>query len=120
MQELPEGKLISIGENQFNFSLATTAMELVTGLAGVTSLEPFDGMLFDFGINWPVIMTPKGLVFAVEVAFINEDGEIKEIKTLDPIDGFTQAASEKARFALEVPVGFFEKNEINIGDTLQF
>lgn len=120
MPELPEGRVISIGDKQFNFSLATTAMELITGLAGVTSLEPFDGMLFDFGMNWPVIMTPKGLSFPVEVAFINENGEIREIKRLDPADGFTQAASEKARFALEVPVGFFEENDINIGDTLGF
>ena len=120
MPELPEGRVFSIGDNRFNFSLATTAMELITGLAGVTSLAPFDGMLFDFGMNWPVIMTPKGLVFSVEVAFINEDGVIREIKTLDPLDGFTQAASEKARFALEVPVGFFEEHEITIGDILEF
>ncbi len=120
MHELPEIKVFSIGDKQFNFSLATTAMELITGLAGVTSLESLDGMLFDFGSSYPVIMTPKGLVFPVEVAFINEEGVIREIKTLDPLDGFTQAASEKARFALEVPVGFFEKNEITVGNILEF
>ncbi len=120
MVELPEGKVFSIRDKQFNFSLASTAMELITGLAGVTSLESFDGMLFDFGIDWSVIMTPKGLVFPVEVAFINEVGDIQEIKTLDPADGFTQASSKKARFALEVPIGFFEENNIKIGDTLKF
>ena len=120
MPELPESKAFSIGDRQYNFSLATTAMELITGLAGVTSFESLDGMLFDFGINWPVIMTPKGLAFPVEVAFINEEGVIREIKTLDPADGFTQAASEKARFALEVPVGFFEENKITVGDILEF
>lgn len=120
MLELPEGRSFTIGDKEFNFSLATTAMELITGLAGVTSLEPFDGMLFDFGSSYPVIMTPKGLVFPVEVAFINEEGIIREIKVLDPADGFTQAASEKARFALEVPVGFCEENDVKIGGTLGF
>jgi hypothetical protein len=120
MPELPESKVFSIGEKQFSFALATTAMQLITGLAGVASLEPLDGMLFDFGMNWPVIMTPKGLVFPVEVAFIDEDGVINEIKTLDPTDGFTQAATKKARFALEVPVGFFEENEITVGNILEF
>ncbi len=120
MPELPEGKVFSIGDKQFNFSVAVTAMELITGLAGVSSLEPFNGMLFDFGMNWPVMMTPKGLVFPVEVAFIGEDGVIREFKKLDPVDGFMQAATEKVRFALEVPVGFFEENDIEIGDTLEF
>jgi hypothetical protein len=120
MPALPEGRVFSIGEKEFNFSLATSAIELITGLAGVTSLEPFNGMLFDFGIDWPVIMTPKGLLFPVEVAFIDAEGFIREFKRLDPADGFTQAATTEVRFALEVPVGFFEENDIEIGDTLEF
>ena len=120
MPEFPEGRVFSIGDKEFTFALATTAMELITGLAGVTSLEPFNGMLFDFGSSYPVIMTPKGLQFPVEVAFINDEGVIQEVKILDPVDGFTQAASNKVRFALEVPVGFFEENNINVGDTLGF
>lgn len=120
MPVLPEGRVFSIGEKEFNFSLATSAIELITGLAGVTSVEPFDGMLFDFGSSYPVIMTPKGLVFPVEVAFIDAEGFIQEFKRLDPADGFTQAAAAKVRFALEVPVGFFEENDIEIGDTLGF
>ena len=89
-------------------------------MAGVTSLEPLDGMLFDFGSSYPVIMTPRGLLFPVEVAFISEEGVIEEIKILDPADGFTQAASNKVRFSLEVPIGFFEENKITVGDILEF
>ena len=118
MSTLPEGKLFSIGEKQFNFSVATTALDCLKGLAGVNDLEPYEGMLFDFGTSWPIIMTPKGLKFPVEVAFISEEGLIREIKKLDPENGFTQASTENARFALEVPVGFFERNAIQINDIL--
>ena len=118
MPELPEGKIITIGDKEFNFSLAETGMELMTGLKGVTSLEPYDGMLFDFGQKFYPIMTPKGLIFSIEVAFISEEGVIQEFKTLDPVNGLTQAASKYARYALEVPIGFFMDNNINVGDTI--
>ena len=118
MPELPEGKVVTIGDNEFNFSLAETGMELMTGLKGVTSLEPYDGMLFDFGQPFYANMTPKGLVIPVEVAFISEDGIIQEFNTLDPDLGLNQAASKRVRYALEVPVGFFEANNIHVGDTI--
>ncbi len=118
MPELPEGKAVTIGEKEFNFSLAETGMELMTGLKGVTSLEPYDGMLFDFGQEFFPIMTPKGLVMPVEVAFISGDGVIQEVKTLDPVNGLFQGASKRARYALEVTVGFFENNNIHVGDTI--
>lgn len=118
MPVLPEGKIIQIKDAQLNVSCAKTGMELMTGLKGATSLEPYDGMLFDFGISMNIIMTPKGCLFPLEVAFITDDGEIKEIKLLDPGTGFTQESSSKVRFALEVPKGFFAKNGITIGDII--
>ena len=116
MRKLPEGKSIQIGEVDLNVSCAETPMELMTGLKGVTSLEPYNGMLFDFGIEMNVLMTPKGCLFPLEVAFITQEGRIVEIKTLDPSVGFTQGSSRRVRFALEVPKGFFELHNIKIGD----
>lgn len=116
MPELPEGRVFTIGEKDFNFSVAETGQELTTGLKGVASLEPYVGMLFDFGCDFHPIMTPRGLLFPVEVAFIDSDGTIKEIQHLDPANGFTQAATVKVRYALEVPVGFFDTHNIQIGD----
>ena len=119
MPELPEGRSFTINDLKFKFSVATSALELMHGLRGVTSLEPFDGMLFDFGCNFTPIMTPKGLKFPVDVAFITGNGLIVEIWRLDPEDGFTRSTVRNdIRFTLEVPVGFFEKNDIQLGDTL--
>ena len=118
MNELPEGKTIVINARAYEVSFAETGMELMTGLEGVTSLEPYDAMLFDFGMTMEVIMTPRGCLMPLDVAFISDSGLIEEIKTLDPMTGFTQASSMRVRYALEAPVGFFEQNGITVGDTL--
>ena len=121
MPELPEGSQCRLGEREFHFSLAATALELMQGLRGVTSLDPYDGMLFDFGCNFSPIMTPSGLRFPVDVAFITSVGTIVEMHRLDPNDGFTKSTARRdIQFALEVPVGFFETHNIKIGDTLEF
>ena len=119
MPELPEGRICTINEKEFNFSIATTGVDLVRGLAGVTSLESYDGMLFDFGCPFSPIMTPKGLEFPVDLAFIHAVGKIVEIHRLDPNYEFPQdTVRQDVRYALEVPVGFFEANDIKIGDML--
>ena len=116
MPALPEGKIFQIKDGEFHFSVATSAMELMRGLKGVESLEPFHGMLFDFGVTMSVIMTPKGLNFPVELAFLNKDMEIVEISSLNPGLGFTVASTSKVYYSLEVPVGFFTQHNIAIGD----
>lgn len=115
---LPEGRHFTIKGRSFHFSVATRIMDLLRGLSGVASLGEYDGMLFDFGYENSVVMTPRGLKFPIEVAFISAEGEIKEIVVLDPRVGFTQASTDEVRFALEVPAGFFEQNGIAVGDTV--
>jgi hypothetical protein len=118
MHELPAGKTIVINDRSFEVSCAVTGMELMTGLKGVKNLEPFDGMLFDFGQSMEIIMTPRGCLIDLDVAFISAAGRIEEIKVLSPGYGFTQASTMRVRYALEAPVGFFEQNCISVGDTL--
>jgi len=120
MPELPAGRKWTIKDKEFNFSMASTAIDLMRGLAGVHSLEDYDGMLFDFGCPFSPIMTPKGLEFPVDLAFIHVTGKIVEIHRLDPGYGFPQdTVRNDVRYALEVPVGFFEAHDIQIGDMLK-
>jgi len=119
MTELPEGRLYTAGEKEFNFSLAISATELMRGLKGVASLEPFDGMIFDFGCDFSPIMTPKGLKFSIDIAFLTAQGEITEIHRLDPEVGFNQGTVRNdIYYALEVPVGFFDTHGLSVGDTI--
>ena len=117
MSELPEGRTVRFGEKEFMFSVATTGVELMKGLGGVTSLDPFDGMLFDFGTNFSMHMWAKGLTFPIDVAFLDEDGTILQFGHLDPDTelSFTLASDVPGRYALEAPVGFFETHNIVVG-----
>ncbi len=71
MSELPEGRVVRFGEKEFTFSVATTGVELMKGLGGVDSLDPFDGMLFDFGTRFDMHMWAKGLTFPIDLAFLD-------------------------------------------------
>ena len=119
MVHLPEGRVVQLGEKEFNFSMANTAQELMKGLAGASGLGSYDGMLFDFGCPFSPIMTPKGLEFPVELAFITDAGVIVELHRLLPEYGFTQGTvRHDVRYALEVPIGFFDLHNITTGDLL--
>jgi uncharacterized protein len=115
---LPEGRSFTVNDQNFNFSVARSIRELLRGLGGISSLDDYDGMLFDFGYEVDVAMTPRGLNFPVEVAFISEAGEIKEITHLDPKLGFPSYSRDRVRFALETPVGFFDSHNIRVGDII--
>ncbi len=121
MPELPAIRTFTLKNKEYNFSVAITALQLMRGLRGVTSFESFDGMLFDFGCEFKPIMTPSGLLFPIDIAFITSKGTVAAFHRLNPEDGFTQSTiREDIQFVLEVPVGFFEANDIQMGDKLEF
>lgn len=121
MLELPEGKIVRFKEKEFNFSLASNGLTLMKGLGGVVSLGPYHGMLFDFGCQFDIYMWAKNLCFPVDVAFLDEEGTVLQFGHLDPNTerSFTLKANIPSRYALEVPVGFFEKQGITIDTKLE-
>lgn len=119
MRTLPDGKNYTLKGKDFHFSFASSPLQLMRGLKGVRDLSPFDGMVFDFGSSIPVIMTPRGCEIALDLAFLNEEGEIIEITKLDPTLGFTRASARPARYALEAPAGFFASHNLTVGDVLE-
>ena len=118
MGELPQGKIIQFKDKEFNVSVADNGITLMRGLSGAESLEPYDGMLFDFGMNFRMNMWAKNLKFPLGVAFLSEEGVVMGLGRLDPEDesSFTLEAEEPGRYALEAPIGFFVQNDIKIGD----
>lgn len=121
MAELPEGRTVKFSDKEFTFSVASRGVDLMKGLGGITDLDPYDGMLFDFGTNFNIRMWSKGLVFPVEVAFLDSDGVVMQIGKLDPSEerSFDLASDSPGYYALEVPVGFFENNGIAIGSKFE-
>ena len=51
----------------------------------------------------------------LSIAFINSNGEILEIRNMTPFSRKSVNSSEPVRYALEVPQGWFERNNIGTG-----
>lgn len=77
------------------------------------------GMLFKFERIRIVSMWMKNTYIPLDVAYINAFGRITDIKPLQPEDTTSVSSSAPVLFALEMNQGWFEKNGINVGDTVQ-
>lgn len=126
---------------------ATTAEEIQWGLMARETLPDNTGMLFSFKKKQIQTMWSFGCLFDISVAFLDDKGTITEIHTLrafpekmdpsrpvntlqdlkkyyynDPIVVFFNknniSSHKKTRYALEVMSGWFDDNNITVGDKL--
>ncbi|OHA15639.1 MAG: hypothetical protein A3H57_00190 [Candidatus Taylorbacteria bacterium RIFCSPLOWO2_02_FULL_43_11] len=98
--------------------IAKTNEELSRGLGGKETLFPNTGMLFVFGEDGIHSFWMKDMKFAIDMIWINKNGEIVDIKEDAKPEFFPERYSPRsnARFVLEVQSGFSKKHQINIGD----
>lgn len=120
------GKTITIDTTQINVQIADTAESRVAGLSGVASLNEDDGMLFVFDTKG---VTPlfwmKDMLIPLDLIWIG-NGKIIKIDKNVPIpspgtpDNNLQTYSPGAPidYVLEVNAGFSDKNNINVGDSV--
>jgi len=92
--------------------------EFRLGLMFRESLEQDRGMLFIFESNdyWTFHM--RNTSIPLDIAFLNEDGTIESIQKLEPYNPIPVAPTSKIRYAVEVNRGWFEENDVNVGDAL--
>jgi uncharacterized membrane protein (UPF0127 family) len=77
------------------------------------------GMLFNFKQARHAGMWMKNTLIPLDVAFIRPDGKITDIKAMQPHDLSTTGSSEPVLYAWEMNQGWFAKNGIQVGDTVQ-
>jgi uncharacterized membrane protein (UPF0127 family) len=80
------------------------------------SLADGRGMLFIFDRDQILPFWMKNTLIPLSIAFISADGRILEIRDLRPLDETTVRSSRSARYALEVPQGWFSRAGIKVGD----
>ncbi len=62
----------------------------------------------------------KNTHIPLSIAFINELGIITQIEYLEPLDQDVVKSEQLSKWALEVNRGWFENNNIEIGDKIDF
>jgi len=104
------------GTVSLEVELARTETERNTGLMYRTKLEDGKGMLFIFEKDNILSFWMKNTLIPLSIAYISYDGTIIDIKNMYPHDISPVHSSRSARYALEVPQGWFAKAGVKAGD----
>ncbi|NLK46687.1 MAG: DUF192 domain-containing protein [Treponema sp.] len=99
--------------------LAITPEEQQTGFMFRKNIPAGTGMLFIFDHDQYLHFYMKNTPTPLSIAYIDSEGFIKDIFDMSPFSLETISSSTKARYALEVPQGWFNEQSINIGDKLK-
>lgn len=111
---------LSIGEKKIDVYLAKSLEERAEGLMYVqdNDLKANEGMFFVFEEESYLMFWMKNTYIPLDIAFIDKAGKIVNIKTMKPHDQSQYASDKPAKFALEMKAGWFEKNNIKAGDSV--
>jgi hypothetical protein len=98
--------------------LARTDAQRQQGLMHRKELKDGHGMLFIFERDEILSFWMKDTLIPLSIAYIAGDGRILEIYDMEPGNLNPVRSSRSARYALEVPQGWFERAELGPGDRL--
>ena len=99
--------------------LAITPEQQQTGYMFRKDIPEGTGMLFIFEREQFLSFWMKNTPTPLSIAYIDSDGIIKDIFDMQPLSLETITSTTKARYALEVPQGWFAKEGIKAGDRLK-
>jgi len=105
------GKLIQV-------ELADTHEARKTGLQHRKKMAQDRGMLFLFPVSQYLSFWSKNTFIPLSLAFLDDQGKIVEIVSLPSESTKKVISGSLVRYALEMNSGWFEKNEVGVGDRL--
>lgn len=114
-------KKILIGKTPLYVEVFDSPSLRERGLMFRKNLEENHGALFVFDEEAIYPFWMKNTFLALSIAFISKEGIITEIQDMFPLDTINKHfSSQPIKYAIETNLGWFERNNINIGDTVFF
>lgn len=108
---------LNVGNHLLKVKVAETPYELVRGLLGSRILQENEGMLFVLPEGTKPNFHMKEMKMPLDIAFIDKHGVILDLQEMDPREeNRLYPSSDKARYALEVHRGWFERRRVRKGD----
>ena len=98
--------------------IALTPAQHQQGLMHRKELKDGEAMLFIFERDQALSFWMKNTLIPLSIAYISSDGRILEIHDMEPGNLNPVRSSRSARYALEVPQGWFSRASIAAGDIL--
>ena len=101
-------RTVTVAGTRLEVAIADRPAFWSSGLAGVETLAPLDGVLFEFPEPVDAAFTNRGMTFALDVTFFDSEGRFVDTAVMPacedgPCDAFR--ADGAFRYALEVPSG---------------
>ncbi len=106
---------LRLGASSVVAEVASTREQMEVGLMGRQSLAPNHGMLFEFNPSQRACMWMKDTHLALSVAFLDGSGSVINSAEMDPMTLDSHCASRPARYALEMPAGWFSSHRVMPG-----
>ncbi|MFH1062803.1 MAG: DUF192 domain-containing protein [Candidatus Omnitrophota bacterium] len=114
-------KPMGIGKKIIFIEVANNADKRAQGLKGRSFLADNAGMLFCFEKEGYPQFWMKDTLIALDIAFIDINKKIVDIQQMSALDEKPRyVPKNKAKYALEMNLGWFQRNGIAIGDKVFF
>ena len=111
---------ISIEKENLCVELAISQKEKSKGLMYRKDLTDSDGMLFIWKNEDKRCMWMKNTFIPLDLGFFRDDMTLIEVKNLSPKSLKSVCSSEPAKYAIELPRGWFSSNNISNNSKLGF
>lgn len=115
-------KYVQVAEQVIKIELALTPETQVEGLSGRSILKEDEGMLFVFDKFELHNFWMKEMNFPIDIIWLNKNFEIVYIQKNAQPESFpeTFGPEKETKYVLEVIAGFCEKNNLKVGDRVEF
>lgn len=111
-------KVVKINNAKLKVKLAVTGEQMAKGLMDVAEMPEDEGMLFCYPEEKILTFWMKSTPIPLSIAFIDRDKKIIQIEDLEPYDEASVHSDRPAKWALEANQGWFDRNNISIGDKI--
>ena len=114
-----EVKPLRLGKASVLAEIADTGRSRQRGLMYREFMPEHRGMLFVFSSPEPLCFWMRNTLIPLSIAYLDENAKVIDIFDMQPLDESSVCSTAPAQFALEVNQGWFERNQVKIGDQLQ-
>ena len=101
-----------------NVEIASTPEQRNFGFMERKKIPDGTGMIFVFDHDQILSFCMKNTPHPLSIAYIDSNGKIRNLYDMTPFSLSPIESTVSVRYALEVPQGWFSKNEITIGSTV--
>lgn len=109
---------IKVNQQHLEVELADTPQERAKGLMERKDAKP--GMLFVYPYPKQTAFWMANTLIPLDLAYIDENGVITSIIQMKALDETTHPSPGKVIAALEMELGWFAKNNVKVGDKIEF